>query len=123
MNVIKNIPLEFHPQAFVDENNVVVTIAAFAEDATQEDFDGVFEQQKQLYPSIVKMISCCDFGEASKGWVFTGVTFQPPKPFPSWIWEENEWGRGYWKAPISFPQNDKISFVWDENSQIWKELD
>lgn len=41
--------------------------------------------------------------------------FIPPKPYPSWILNENT---AQWSAPIPFPDDNKI-YVWDEDSQTW----
>ena len=38
--------------------------------------------------------------------------FMSPKPFDSWILNEN----GFWKAPITKPEGN---FYWDEDSLSW----
>ena len=40
--------------------------------------------------------------------------FIPPKPYPSWLLDENTC---QWAAPIPMPENDIYS--WDENAQSW----
>ena len=41
--------------------------------------------------------------------------FIPPKPYNSWILNENTC---LWEAPIAYP-NDENLYSWDENSQSW----
>lgn len=43
--------------------------------------------------------------------------FIPPKPFNSWILNENTC---LWNAPVAMPQDDK-KYYWDEESLSWKE--
>jgi hypothetical protein len=43
-----------------------------------------------------------------------------PKPYPSWVWVENDLG-GYWDSPVPTPTDGK-SYFWDENIKNWVEL-
>jgi hypothetical protein len=43
--------------------------------------------------------------------------FIPPKPFDSWILNEQEF---IWKAPIDYPTDGK-NYVWNEELQEWIE--
>jgi len=43
--------------------------------------------------------------------------FIPPKPFNSWILNENTC---LWNVPVAYPQDDK-KYYWDEESLSWKE--
>jgi hypothetical protein len=42
--------------------------------------------------------------------------FIPPKPFPSWMLNENF----DWIPPTMYPQNGK-NYIWDEQTISWKE--
>lgn len=42
--------------------------------------------------------------------------FIPPKPFPSWILDEEA---GEWKAPVAKPEEGK--WIWNEYNQEWIE--
>jgi len=44
--------------------------------------------------------------------------FIPPKPFASWILNENTC---LWDAPVAYPTDGKI-YSWDENQQNWIEV-
>jgi hypothetical protein len=46
----------------------------------------------------------------------TRDAFIPPKPFNSWILNEDTC---IWNPPIEYP-NDKISYIWDESTLSWK---
>jgi hypothetical protein len=57
---------------------------------------------------------------AAKGMIYDAVKdeFIPQKPFPSWVWSEEE---DNWTSPIPRPQDTEIAFpIWDEESQSWK---
>lgn len=44
--------------------------------------------------------------------------FVPPKPFASWVLNDNTC---LWNAPVAVPNDDK-RYKWDENSQNWVEV-
>jgi hypothetical protein len=54
---------------------------------------------------------------AGKGYQYdqTRDAFIPPKPFNSWILNEDTC---QWQSPIPYP-NDGISYSWNEQSQTW----
>jgi hypothetical protein len=54
---------------------------------------------------------------AGKGYTYDEDrdAFIPPKPFNSWILNENTC---QWEAPIPKP-NDKSEYLWNENQQDW----
>ena len=45
--------------------------------------------------------------------------FIPPKPYPSWIFDETT---GLWKSPVPLPA-DGVERKWDEDSRSWKTLE
>ena len=46
--------------------------------------------------------------------------FIPPKPFDSWILDENTC---WWEAPIPYPENSEgIGYEWNESTQSWDEV-
>lgn len=58
---------------------------------------------------------------------FAGIGFQynaekdafiPPKPFNSWVLDENKF---IWNAPVTYPDDGK-NYRWDENNQSWNEV-
>lgn len=44
--------------------------------------------------------------------------FIPPKPFESWILNEETC---QWESPVPYPKNNdnQLQYVWDENSKSW----
>jgi len=54
---------------------------------------------------------------AAKGYTFdiTRNAFIPPKPFESWVLNENTCS---WEAPVSKP-NDGQEYKWNEETQQW----
>jgi hypothetical protein len=48
----------------------------------------------------------------------TRDAFIPPKPFNSWILNEDTCR---WEAPVAKPQDDKI-YKWNENNLTWDEI-
>jgi hypothetical protein len=55
---------------------------------------------------------------AGAGFTYDSVAdvFVAPKPFPSWVLDENY----DWKAPIEYPA-DGNQYAWDEDEQDWVE--
>ena len=49
----------------------------------------------------------------------TRDAFIPPKPYPSWILDEDTC---QWKAPTSYP-NPAKHYIWDEDIKNWKEVE
>jgi hypothetical protein len=41
--------------------------------------------------------------------------FIPPKPFESWIWDENGW---VWNPPVEYPNDDNF-YIWHEQTTSW----
>ena len=56
---------------------------------------------------------------ASIGYTYnqTKDAFIPPKPFDSWILNEDTC---LWEAPVAYP-SDGIEYEWDESSKSWVE--
>jgi len=48
----------------------------------------------------------------------TNDVFVAPKPFNSWVLNEDTW---LWEAPTAMPDDDKL-YNWDEETTSWKEV-
>ena len=48
----------------------------------------------------------------------TKDAFIPPKPYPSWVLNEDTC---LWGAPTPMPTDDK-TYIWDETTTSWKEI-
>jgi hypothetical protein len=53
---------------------------------------------------------------AGIGHSWDGVGFAAPKPFASWILNEETY---FWEAPTPMPEDDNV-YVWDEASLSWQ---
>ena len=51
---------------------------------------------------------------AGIGYTFENDMYIPPKPFPSWILNENY----DWVSPIPYPNDDK-EYIWNEENLNW----
>ena len=52
------------------------------------------------------------------GGTWDGTKFWRPKPYPSWVKNEET---NEWDAPVAKPTDDKF-YVWDEPTTSWKEF-
>jgi hypothetical protein len=93
--------LEFHPHAFINNDNVVGLIAVFLE----EDHNTVLIEQVQEANGYKEVICCCTFGQTSIGAKWTGSEFIPPQPFDSWIWNDST---KEWVSPIPLSDDELI---------------
>jgi len=48
----------------------------------------------------------------------TNDVFIAPKPFNSWVLNEDTW---LWEAPVAMPDDGKL-YNWDEETTSWKEV-
>jgi len=88
--------LEFHPHAFINNDNVVELIAVFNE----SDHNTVLIEQVQEANQYKEAICCCAFGQTAIGAKWTGSEFIPPQPYDSWIWNDST---KEWVSPIPLP--------------------
>lgn len=116
--------------AQLDHNNIVINIIR----VNNEDMlDSNGQEQESVGIDYLKML----FGQNTK-WVqtsynsnfrklYAGINFiyserydhfMPPKPYPSWILNEEQ---GIWNAPVDYPMNGK-NYDWDEQQQVWIEV-
>ena len=49
----------------------------------------------------------------------TNDVFYAPKPFPSWVLDQETWN---WSAPMPYPQDNK-QYKWDEPTLSWIKTD
>lgn len=84
------------------KNGIVENIIIADYDFIQNDGDLWIECTENNYPSIN------DTYTETEG-------FRPPKPFDSWIWDDNN---KLWDAPIPLPDEENI-YEWDEETQSW----
>lgn len=55
---------------------------------------------------------------AGVGFIFDGIGFHRPKPFPSWTFDEETY---IWQPPVPLPDDHRM-YQWDEDNQTWVNL-
>jgi len=106
--------------AFIDENNVVTEVITgideteLIEGLDTETWYGNFRNQ------VCKRTSYNN--NYRKNYAGIGYTYDeerdafiPPKPFNSWILNEETC---LWEAPVAYPDDDK-SYIWNEDTVSW----
>jgi hypothetical protein len=127
--------------AFLDENNVVTEVIVGRNE--EEVVDGISDWEThygEFRGQVCKRTSYNTaagvhnnggtpyrFNYAGIGYTFdetkgTDGAFIPPKPFPSWILDEETCG---WNPPVAYPEvdpEDPIMYTWDEDTNSWIEF-
>jgi len=93
--------------AFLDANSNVIATALFA----SHDEDLI--NQTKITFAADSAVSCDECGVGS---YFYNGDFYPPKPYTSWVIDEETTS---WKAPIEYPTDGK-TYKWDEESVSWE---
>lgn len=112
--------------AQIDENNIVMQVVVCDDNLPNEGLDMLEEAVggrwiKTSYNTIggVHLLGGTPFrmNFAAIGGVYDEArdAFIPPKPYPSWILNEETL---LWEAPVPRP-SDPAPFVWDEGSVSW----
>jgi hypothetical protein len=120
--------------AKLDANNVVtfVTVGRQEDDGKEQElFERTGDVYKQTSYNTYGGVHYTD-GEPSedqskalrKNYAGIGFTYDadrdafiPPKPFPSWVLNEDTC---LWEAPVAYPE-DGAAYSWDEESGAWVE--
>lgn len=110
--------------AFLDENNIVTEIIVGRNE--DEIIDGISDWEE--YYGNVRGQVCKRTSYNSnirKNFACVGArydedldAFIPPKPYPSWVFDEELCG---WKAPVTLPDLEKF-YMWDESKINWEEM-
>jgi hypothetical protein len=109
--------------AFLNENNIVTeVIVGIDEDQlidglSPEEWYGNFREQRCLRTSYN--------GNIRKNYAGIGYTYNesrdafiPPKPFESWVFNEETCG---WNSPIDYP-SDGYLYLWNEDTLSWNKV-
>lgn len=100
----------FYTYAFLDAEGYVIATSLFA----SKDND-LINQTKQFFAAD-SVKSCEQYGECGVGSYFYNGAFYPPKPYASWIIDEETTS---WKAPIEYPEDGK-TYKWNEEDVSWE---
>lgn len=109
-----------------DKNNVLRVIVV--SNADNSDANGVEREEigmafcRSLFGEATIWKQTSYNGNLRKNYAGIGYTYDvdldafiPPKPFPSWVLNEQTC---LWEAPVSYP-SDGGRYVWDEPTQSW----
>ena len=109
--------------AFLDENNIVIEVITGKDEnelldgLTPEEWYGNFRGQRCVRTSYN--------GNIRKNYAGIGMTYDEqrdafiaPKPFPSWILNEDTCN---WEPPVAYPTDGKL-YIWNENQRNWEEV-
>lgn len=106
--------------AEIDENNIVTRILVTDNDYPNEGYDWLIATfggrwvQTSYNAKIRKNFAGIGFSYDE-----TLDAFIPPKPFDSWILDEETCR---WKSPVDYPTDGK-KYKWDDDSQNWIEVE
>ena len=111
--------------AQIDDNNQVIQVIVAEQDFI--DSGAVGDPSKWIQTSYNTLAGEHRLGGTPlrKNYAGIGYTydaerdaFVPPKPFASWVLNENTC---LWDAPVAMPEDGK-RYVWDEETQNWTEV-
>jgi hypothetical protein len=107
--------------AFLDDDNIVTEVIVGAEETelldgkTPEEWYGDFRGQRCVRTSYN--------GNIRKNYAGIGFTYDedrdafiPPKPFASWILDEETC---LWNAPVAYPEGE-LMYSWNEETGDWE---
>lgn len=112
-------------------NNIVIYVISGKDESEDFDWETYYTQKTGLvckrtsYNTIggTHILNGTPFRKnfAAKGYSYDSIrdAFIPPKPFPSWVLDENTC---LWKAPIDKPIDNNL-YLWNENNQTWVIVD
>jgi hypothetical protein len=98
--------------AFADENNTVVAVLLFED---TPDASLLAQVKEQL--NAVEAVLCDSTRPISKGFIAINNKYYPPKPYGSWVLNEE---LETWDSPVEYPSDGKM-YVWDESVIGWVE--
>lgn len=113
--------------AFLNNENIVIKVISGKNESEEIDWEAYYSNASGLickrtsYNTVggIHILNGTPFRKnfAAKGYSYDGVrdAFIPPKPFASWILDENSC---LWKAPINKPEDGQL-YTWNEINQQW----
>lgn len=114
--------------AFLDENNIVTEVIPGKDEGTEgidwEQWYGQYRGQtcKRTSYNTLGNVHTTGGTPFRKNYAGIGFTydaqrdaFVPPKPFNSWLLNEDTC---LWQAPVAYP-TDGQSYYWNEDNQNW----
>ena len=101
--------------AKIDNSNIVTEVIVAEQDFINSGVVGdSFLWVQTSYNSNFRK----NFAKIGDTWDSTKDAFIPPKPYPSWILNEDTC---LWETPVAHPNDGKI-YEWNESDQQWDEV-
>ena len=117
--------------AEIDENNIVVRVLVVGDEqeergqeflANDLGLGGTWKRTSYNTQGGVHTLGGTPYRKnyAGIGYTYDSVrdAFIPPKPFNSWILDEETC---LWEAPVAYPSDGKL-YTWDEENTQWNEV-
>lgn len=116
--------------AIIDENNIVVNVIVGSDEDDENNYETIYgEFHNKLCKRTSYNTLCNKHLEGGmpfrKNYAGIGFSYDsnrdafiPPKPYPSWILNENTC---CWDAPVPRPTGTH-RYTWDETNQTWLDL-
>jgi hypothetical protein len=108
--------------AEINESNIVLRVLVGNNNDVNEGYDWLIENLGGTWVKTSYNAATNGFRKnyAGLGYTYDEVrdAFIPPKPFESWILNEDTC---QWTAPVDYPVDDK-NYMWDEPTVSWKEI-
>ena len=103
--------------AELDENNIVLRVTVGDNNEPDEGYQWLIDNLggtwvKTSYNSTIRK----NFAGIGFTFDFQRDAFIPPKPFTSWILDEETCN---WEAPVKYP-TDGAKYTWDEETISWR---
>lgn len=96
-------------------NNIVEEIIDVDESKLVNMIYSAKEILSGFFPDKTILKYSQDQGNVCIGSIFiNNDCFFQPKPYPSWVWEGNNW-----TAPVPYPKNNNVNF-WNEEEKKWE---
>lgn len=110
--------------AEIDENNVVLRVVVVHDNCVPTENAGN-KFLSDVYGNGERWVQCSYHSGIRKNYAGIGYTYNPtrdafiaPKPFPSWILDEQ---KCRWEPPVDHPKGNGKRYVWNEQDQKWDE--
>ena len=110
--------------AFLDENNIVTEVITGRNETEIvngiSDWEQYYENLRNQVCKRTSYNNNIRKNYAGIGYTYdeTRDAFIPPKPYPSWVLNEDSC---VWEAPVPYPDETK-PYKWDEDNQEWVEV-
>jgi len=111
--------------AQIDENNVVTQVLVIEQDVIDTGMFGDPASWVQTSYNTAGGVHLLGGTPLRKNYAGIGYSYDstrdafiPPKPFNSWVLNEDSC---LWEAPVAMPTDDK-DYTWNEETQTWDEI-